>query len=100
MIHHHYQAGAEYGTPGKDEFLRIEAEAKYASPFSLAIEIKTVYYRAAKRGMWKKGVHAETPLQYKRRYANTASLEQAAADETKTRQRGSPRSWFSRLFSL
>ena len=26
------QAGASYGTEGKDEFLRIEAEAKYVPP--------------------------------------------------------------------
>ncbi|OJA14090.1 hypothetical protein AZE42_07936 [Rhizopogon vesiculosus] len=46
------QAGAEYGKCGKDEFLRVEAEA-----------------RAARRGMWKHGTTGETPAQYKRRYA-------------------------------
>ncbi|KIM89888.1 hypothetical protein PILCRDRAFT_53296, partial [Piloderma croceum F 1598] len=44
------QAGAEYGEWGKDEFLRIEAEAK-----------------AARRGMWKLGTSSETPAEYKRR---------------------------------
>jgi hypothetical protein len=36
-IYHHSQAGAEYGILGKDGFLRIEAEAKYAPPFLLVI---------------------------------------------------------------
>ncbi|KII90188.1 hypothetical protein PLICRDRAFT_108674 [Plicaturopsis crispa FD-325 SS-3] len=54
------QAGAEYGRWGKDEFLRIEGEAK-----------------AAKRGMWKYGTDSETPAEFKRRYANGTPAEQA-----------------------
>lgn len=64
------QAGAEYGEWGKDVFLRLEAEAK-----------------AARRGMWKHGVDAETPAQYKRRHANAGSLEEAETARPKTKQR-------------
>lgn len=32
MLCHRSQAGAEYGEWGKDVFLRLEAEAKYAFP--------------------------------------------------------------------
>ncbi|KIK57480.1 hypothetical protein GYMLUDRAFT_46065 [Collybiopsis luxurians FD-317 M1] len=46
------QSGAEYGSWGKEEFLKAEAEAKIA-----------------RRGMWKDGVLRETPAEYKRRYA-------------------------------
>ncbi|TDL16616.1 staphylococcal nuclease [Rickenella mellea] len=46
------QSGAEYGKWGKETFLEAEAEAK-----------------ASRRGMWKHGVSAETPAEYKRRYA-------------------------------
>lgn len=46
------QAGAEYAKGRKDEYIRIEAEAK-----------------AARRGIWKHGKSAETPAEYKRRYA-------------------------------
>ncbi|ETW79608.1 hypothetical protein HETIRDRAFT_459646 [Heterobasidion irregulare TC 32-1] len=45
------QAGAEYGKWGKDEFLRAQAEAQ-----------------ASRRGIWKSGMNAESPSEYKRRY--------------------------------
>ncbi|EPQ49870.1 nuclease [Gloeophyllum trabeum ATCC 11539] len=48
------QAGAEYGHWGLAEFKRVEAEA-----------------RAARRGIWKTGALAETPAEYKRRYASS-----------------------------
>ncbi|KAI0798199.1 SNase-domain-containing protein [Abortiporus biennis] len=48
------QAGAEYGDYGKDEFLRIQADAQ-----------------AARRGIWRKGLNNETPAEYKRRYARS-----------------------------
>ncbi|KAG5350570.1 hypothetical protein C0989_010357 [Termitomyces sp. Mn162] len=68
------QAGAEYGKVGKDEFLRTEAEA-----------------RAARRGMWAKGTHAETPAEYKRRHAAASSPEEAEVMRIKsmsTKQQG------------
>ncbi|KIM61809.1 hypothetical protein SCLCIDRAFT_121039 [Scleroderma citrinum Foug A] len=46
------QAGAEYGPWTREEFLRVEAEA-----------------RASRRGMWKHGRIIETPAEYKRRHA-------------------------------
>ncbi|KZT25059.1 nuclease [Neolentinus lepideus HHB14362 ss-1] len=46
------QAGAEYGVWGLEEFKRVEAEA-----------------RAARKGIWASGKLAETPAEYKRRYA-------------------------------
>ncbi|KAG1750365.1 uncharacterized protein EDB91DRAFT_1333888 [Suillus paluster] len=52
------QAGAEYGKYGKDEFLRVETEA-----------------RAARRGMRKDGTAGETPAQYKRRPQAEANLD-------------------------
>jgi len=77
------QAGAEYGYWGKDEFLRVEAEAK-----------------AARRGIWKHGTKAETPAEYKRRYANAGSLEEAEAAKPETKQDPPRRGWLRRLFSL
>ncbi|KAF9463401.1 hypothetical protein BDZ94DRAFT_1259266 [Collybia nuda] len=77
------QAGAEYGESTKEEFLRVEAEAK-----------------AAKRGMWKHGVNAETPAEYKRRHASASSLEAAEAAKPRTKQGGQPRGWLRRLFFL
>jgi len=73
------QAGAEYGKLGKEGYLRLEAQAK-----------------VARRGMWKKGTHAETPAEYKRRHAasgaNTVPGEKNSAG-------GAPRkeSWLRRL---
>ncbi|KAK7032896.1 putative endonuclease LCL3 [Favolaschia claudopus] len=52
------QAGAEYGKWGKEEFLRVENEAK-----------------AARRGMWANGIPAESPSEYKRRYAQLENSE-------------------------
>ncbi|KAG6850386.1 hypothetical protein H0H93_013941 [Arthromyces matolae] len=60
------QAGAEYGNTGKEAFLRTEAEAK-----------------AARRGMWAKGVKGETPAEYKRRHAAASSPEEAEASRSK-----------------
>ncbi|KAK0459786.1 uncharacterized protein EV420DRAFT_1537723 [Desarmillaria tabescens] len=78
------QSGAEYGKWGKEEFIRVENEAK-----------------AARRGMWKEGVKGETPAEYKRRYAD---LEAAKASKT-TSSSSSPKktrrvkSWLGRLLS-
>ncbi|KAL9710670.1 putative endonuclease lcl3 [Leucoagaricus gongylophorus] len=49
------QAGAEYGKEGKEEYLRVEGEA-----------------RTTHRGMWTKGVTKETPANYKRRHSSTS----------------------------
>ncbi|KAG6829226.1 hypothetical protein H0H92_005228 [Tricholoma furcatifolium] len=78
------QAGAEYGKAGKEEFLRVEAEAK-----------------SARRGMWEKGVGAETPAEYKRRHASAASLEEAEAARPKTasKRESKRKSWIRRLLS-
>jgi hypothetical protein len=56
------------------------------------------YHRAARRGMWKHGVNAETPAQYKRRHASAGSLEEAEAAKPKTERHSSQRGWFRRLF--
>ncbi|KAK7029461.1 putative endonuclease lcl3 [Paramarasmius palmivorus] len=73
------QAGAQYGPGGKEEFLRIEAEAK-----------------AARRGMWKSGLSGETPAEYKRRYQEGKKVEKAekAVEEEQVPRKG----LFSRLF--
>ncbi|KAJ3540166.1 hypothetical protein NM688_g6261 [Phlebia brevispora] len=72
------QAGADYGKWGKDEFLRIEAEAK-----------------AARRGMWKDGTSGESPAEYKRRYAG--SVEQAEAVAPKGRKASKATGWIAAL---
>ncbi|EEB90308.1 hypothetical protein MPER_11498 [Moniliophthora perniciosa FA553] len=77
------QAGAQYGPGGKEEFLRIEAEAK-----------------AARRGMWRKGLTVETPADYKRRNVQLeAEKEQAAKEKTREQPVQPSKSLFSRLFS-
>jgi len=73
------QAGAEYGKWGKDEFLKMEAEAK-----------------AARRGMWKKGITGETPAEYKRRYAQSTSSTEATLKPGDTSKK--KRSLIERLF--
>jgi len=77
------QAGAEYGEWGKDEFLRIEAEAK-----------------AARRGMWKLGTSSETPAEYKRRHAQAEAAGEGAksAKQSKAQPQTPPVSWFKRLW--
>ncbi|KAJ7242752.1 hypothetical protein B0H12DRAFT_1023541 [Mycena haematopus] len=74
------QAGAEYGKWGKEEFLRIENEAK-----------------AARRGMWANGTTAESPSEYKRRHAqaDTASSNTSKGIPASNEKTG----WFRRLFS-
>ncbi|KAL4063066.1 hypothetical protein V8B97DRAFT_2026509 [Scleroderma yunnanense] len=52
MVTTYEQAGAEYGPWSREEFLRVEAEA-----------------RASRRGMWKYGRVGETPAEYKKRHA-------------------------------
>ncbi|KAG6906309.1 hypothetical protein DXG01_014645 [Tephrocybe rancida] len=76
------QAGAEYGKAGKDEFLRLEAEAK-----------------TARVGMWAKGVDGETPAEYKRRHAAAGSLEEAEAalKKVSAESKAKPRSWLKRV---
>lgn len=75
------QTGAEYGSWGKDEFLRIENEAK-----------------RERRGMWAKGVGAETPAEYKRRHAAAATPEEAeAARSRKEGQQKTQSGWLRRL---
>ncbi|KZT05030.1 nuclease [Laetiporus sulphureus 93-53] len=60
-------SGAEYGRWGKEEFLRIQAEAQYAMS------------SAARRGMWKHGTDGESPADYKRRYASSSSDAEKAS---------------------
>ncbi|KAG6872685.1 hypothetical protein C0995_007663 [Termitomyces sp. Mi166 len=80
------QTGAEYGKVGKDEFLRVEAEAK-----------------AARRGMWAKGINAETPAEFKRRHAAASSPEEAEAmrvksvSSSKTQAKKKKKSWLRRM---
>jgi len=91
------QAGAEYGKWGKEEFLRVENEAK-----------------AARRGMWANGTTAESPSEYKRRHAqadssasakvvdkraaSTKSTSKSASSNGKTVSDGKT-GWFGKLFS-
>ncbi|KAJ7039540.1 hypothetical protein C8F04DRAFT_1085636 [Mycena alexandri] len=87
------QAGAEYGKWGKEEFLRVENEAK-----------------AARRGMWAEGTNAESPSEYKRRHAQAESSDTKVVDKrAKTASASSadktaktdppPKGWLRRLFS-
>jgi len=81
------QSGAEYGKWGKDEFLKVEAEAK-----------------SARRGMWKNGSTGETPTEYKRRYAAADSAEVKKLDSLQTQTKRSIKPargwwWFSRIWS-
>ncbi|KAF9007016.1 hypothetical protein BDQ17DRAFT_1398541 [Cyathus striatus] len=79
------QAGAEYGKWGKEEYLRIEAEAK-----------------AARRGMWKLGITAETPAAYKRRHAqgaDVASVAKPVGTARTTKSRLNTASWWKRIWS-
>ncbi|KAI0063542.1 SNase-domain-containing protein [Artomyces pyxidatus] len=59
------QSGAEYGRWGKDEFMRIQAEAQ-----------------TSKRGMWKHGTTAESPSEYKRRYRTGEDAAQTVTSQT------------------
>ncbi|KAF8322755.1 uncharacterized protein EI90DRAFT_2473253 [Cantharellus anzutake] len=65
------QSGAEYGTIGKEGFLKAEADAK-----------------AARRGMWAKGLSVETPAEYKRRFALDPIKGGAQVPQTTERTRG------------
>ncbi|KAJ7056550.1 hypothetical protein C8F01DRAFT_1154070 [Mycena amicta] len=74
------QAGAEYGKWSKEEFNRVENEAK-----------------AKRVGMWAKGTNVESPSEFKRRHA------QGVASETKVAPNNPPQTttkgWLRRLFS-
>ncbi|KAJ6612271.1 SNase-domain-containing protein [Mycena sp. CBHHK59/15] len=88
------QAGAEYGKWGKEEFLRVENEAK-----------------AARRGMWANGTTAESPSEFKRRHAQSNGTSEATkVVDKKAEESASPSpkkpadasaktGWFGRLFS-
>ncbi|CAL1697475.1 unnamed protein product [Somion occarium] len=71
------QSGAEYGKWGKEEFLRLQAEAQ-----------------AAKRGMWKYGALEELPSEYKRRYAASAERAESGIAKEDKAVKGS---WWRRL---
>jgi len=75
------QAGAEYGRWGKAEFLRLQAEAQ-----------------AARRGKWKYGLGAESPAEYKRRYA-AADGGSGRTDVAEPEKQDKPRKlgWIRRL---
>lgn len=98
------QAGAEYGEWGKDEFLRVEAEAKYEHFTSWQLSIVIFSYlpgnRAARRGMWKLGTSSETPAEYKRRHAQAEAVGEGAksAKQPKPQPQTPPVSWFKRLW--
>lgn len=107
------QAGAEYGKWGKDEFLRIQAEAQYVElslphhselpmSFTLLILLTLPVRRLAKRGIWAHGLTRESPAEYKRRFARgSAEPAHAGTKEPVTfplrgdHWRGG---WFRRLF--
>ncbi|KAF8064227.1 hypothetical protein FPV67DRAFT_209983 [Lyophyllum atratum] len=74
------QSGAEHGKWGKDAFLSIEAEAK-----------------AGRRGMWEKGISAESPADYKRRHAAAASLEDAEAARPRAQATEGQKGWLRRI---
>ncbi|KAJ3564342.1 hypothetical protein NP233_g8355 [Leucocoprinus birnbaumii] len=76
------QAGAEFGKVGKEEYLRVEAEA-----------------RDARRGLWAKGAPRETPAEYKRRHSDSATPEPTVTGRVKRKgQVQKPTGWFTRLF--
>ncbi|KAF8917898.1 hypothetical protein CPB85DRAFT_1214547 [Mucidula mucida] len=64
------QAGAEYGNWGKEEYLRVEMEAK-----------------VARRGMWANGLSGESPAAYKKRHASLESETPSKSTKAKGRQR-------------
>ncbi|KAJ6460362.1 hypothetical protein C8R47DRAFT_1161010 [Mycena vitilis] len=85
------QAGAEYGKWGKEEFIRVENEAK-----------------AARRGMWANGTDAESPSEYKRRHAasessaktdSSSSSAKPLDKKTKPDPANEKSGWFGRFFS-
>ena len=63
--------------------------------------------RAARRGIWKDGLNAETPAEYKRRYAMSPNQANVASNAdtnsspitTKPRQRSKKSNWWTRLLS-
>jgi len=61
------QSGAEYGKWGKDEFLRLQAEAQ-----------------VAKLGIWKYGLGGESAADYKRRYASGSEIVDTRSASTST----------------
>jgi len=80
------QAGAEYGKWGKEEFLRVENEAK-----------------AARRGMWANGTTLESPSEFKRRHAqasgNTDAKVVDKSAKTESSRSDGKTGWFGGLFS-
>ncbi|TFK37557.1 hypothetical protein BDQ12DRAFT_684869 [Crucibulum laeve] len=76
------QSGAEYGRVNKAEYIRIEEEAK-----------------AARRGMWEHGTNAETPAEYKRRYAQSADRAETAKSSSNGDLQDdlASKSWWKRL---
>lgn len=48
--------------------------------------------------MWKDGVNAETPAEYKRRHALAPTLEEAEAAKPTTKKKKPPQGWLRRLF--
>lgn len=57
-------------------------------------------FRAARRGMWKKGTQGETPAEYKRRHAQgeTISETSKSAKQEKVRPRDQSVGWFRKLW--
>ncbi|KAF7327493.1 TNase-like domain-containing protein [Mycena kentingensis (nom. inval.)] len=72
------QVNAEYGKWGKDEFLRVENEAK-----------------ARRRGMWQKGTRIETPAEFKRRHANESTAKGQVPEDPFENS-----GWFRRFFRI
>ncbi|KIK09435.1 hypothetical protein K443DRAFT_82346 [Laccaria amethystina LaAM-08-1] len=62
------QTGAEYAKGRKDDYIRIEAEAKSVIKIINSL-LLIILNRAKRRGIWKHGKSTESPAEYKRRYA-------------------------------
>jgi endonuclease YncB( thermonuclease family) len=86
------QSGAEYGQGGKEDFLSIEAEARWRPSLTSAIEFYHADFssRKKRRGMWKDGIPLETPAEYKKRYAATSAPEKTTGPKIIDKQNEVP----------
>ena len=60
-----------------------------------------LFFRTARRGIWKYGRNVETPAEYKRRYAMSPDVvsNSSTSSPSIATKRSKKRSWWSRLFS-
>ena len=60
-----------------------------------------LFFRAARRGIWKYGTNVETPAEYKRRYTVSPDVvsNSSTSSSLVTTKRKEKKSWWNRLFS-